>query len=366
MPDGQQQHLEANGAERVVDIGVEGMSCASCVVRIERAVQAVPGVREASVNLATGRARIRSDAETEIGAIVSAVQAAGYEPRTESITLAVEGMTCASCVERVERALKAVPGVLDASVNLAAGAATARVPLGAVSVADLIGAVAGVGYEARVARGSSEERAERQAARDEEAEKLRRQMMVAGTLTLPVVVIDMGSHLVPAFHHWLLGLMSQQAIYVVLFVLASIVQFGPGWQFYAKGWPALRRLAPDMNSLVMLGTSAAWGYSVVATFAPGVLPEGAVNVYFEAAAVIVTLILLGRWLEALARGRTSARDHGPPEAAGEDRAGAAGRRGAGCADRGGRRRRRHPRPPWREDPGRRRPCSKGRALSTRR
>ncbi|WP_227418368.1 heavy metal translocating P-type ATPase [Roseitranquillus sediminis] len=306
MPDGQQQHLETGGEGRIVDISIEGMSCASCVVRIERVVGAVPGVKEASVNLATGRARIQSDAETDVATIVSAVHAAGYEPRIETITLAVEGMTCASCVGRVERALKAVPGVLEASVNLAAGAATVRVPSGAVGAADLIGAVERVGYEARVASGSSEERAERQAARDEEVGKLRRQVILAGALTLPVVVLDMGSHLVPAFHHWLLGLMSQQAIYVVLFALASIVQFGPGWQFYAKGWPALRRLAPDMNSLVMLGTSAAWGYSVVATFAPGVLPAGAVNVYFEAAAVIVTLILLGRWLEALARGRTSA------------------------------------------------------------
>jgi heavy metal translocating P-type ATPase len=177
---------------------------------------------------------------------------------------------------------------------------------GTVTVADLIGAAGRVGYEARVAHGSGEERAERQAAQDREAADLKGQATLAGALTLPIVVLDMGSHLVPAFHHWLLGLMSQQAIYIVLFVLASIVQFGPGWQFYAKGWPALRRLAPDMNSLVMLGTSAAWGYSVVATFAPGVLPAAAANVYFEAAAVIVTLILLGRWLEALARGRTSA------------------------------------------------------------
>lgn len=306
MPDGQQQDVMIGDNGRIIDIGIEGMSCASCVTRIERAVEAVPGVQDASVNLATGRARVRAGSAAEMGSIVSAVQAAGYQPRIEVVSLAVEGMTCASCVGRVERALKGVPGVLDASVNLAAGAATVRVPSGAVAVADLIEAVAGVGYEARLAQGSSEERAERQAARDREADHLRRQVILAGALTLPIVVLDMGSHLVPAFHHWLLGMMSQQAIYIVLFALASVVQFGPGWQFYAKGWPALLRLAPDMNSLVMLGTSAAWGYSVVATFAPGVLPAGAVNVYFEAAAVIVTLILLGRWLEALARGRTSA------------------------------------------------------------
>src|SRR5699024_10011912 len=109
MPDGQQQNIDAGGDTRVIDIGVEGMSCASCVTRIERAVEAVPGVHDASVNLATGRARVRADAETGIESIVSAVQAASYQPRIEVMNLAVDGMTCASCVGRVERALRAVP-----------------------------------------------------------------------------------------------------------------------------------------------------------------------------------------------------------------------------------------------------------------
>ena len=295
----------ASGASEVIDIGIEGMSCASCVARIERAVEALPGVEDAAVNLATGRARVRINGAS-LKSIVSAVQAAGYELRVEVVTLAIEEMTCASCVGRVERALKAVPGVLDASVNLAAGSAQVRLPSGAVTAAALVAAVEGAGYPARVAQGTSAERAEREAQRDAEVGDLRRQLVTAGALTVPIVVLDMGSHLVPAFHHWLLGLVGQEAIYVVLFVLASLVQFGPGWQFYRKGWPALRRGAPDMNSLVMVGTSAAWGYSTVATFLPGLLPADAVNVYFEASAVIVTLILLGRWLEALARGRTSA------------------------------------------------------------
>ncbi len=225
---------------------------------------------------------------------------------TKVIGLGIEGMTCASCVGRVERALKAVPGVVGASVNLATQSATVQVPTDAQAAPDLIAAVEQVGYAARITRGSAEERAERQAARDRETGQLGRQVSIAALLTLPIVILDMGTHLVPGFHHWLLGMMGQQALFLVLFVLATAVQFGPGRQFYLKGWPALVRGAPDMNSLVMVGTSAAWGYSVLATFAPGVLPEGAVNVYFEAAAVIVTLILLGRWLEALARGRTSA------------------------------------------------------------
>ncbi|SHI35587.1 heavy metal translocating P-type ATPase [Wenxinia saemankumensis] len=305
MPDGQRS-IDEGGAGRVFDIGIDGMTCASCVGRVERALGKVPGVSEASVNLATGRARVRAAAGTGIGALVETVEATGYQPRLEQVTLAVEGMTCASCVGRVDRALKAVPGVLDASVNLAAGTAVVRIPAGAVSAADLVAAVGRVGYEAKPASGSGEERAERQAARDEDARHLRRQLILAGALTLPVVVLDMGSHLVPGFHHWLLGWTSQQNIHLILFALATSVLFGPGWQFHARGWPALLRGGPDMNSLVALGTSAAWGYSVVATFAPGLLPAGTSGVYFEAAAVIVTLILLGRWLEALARGRTSA------------------------------------------------------------
>ncbi|HLS58866.1 MAG TPA: copper ion binding protein, partial [Paracoccaceae bacterium] len=290
--------MELTGDARVIDIGIEGMHCASCVARVERGLEAVPGVRDASVNLATGRARVRADAQIDVGNIVSAIEAAGYQTRTDLVRLTIEGMSCASCVGRVERALRALPGVVEATVNLAAGTATVRLVAGTVTSARLIAAIGDAGYAAKLTEDGTEARAEREAAREREAEDLKGQVILAGALTLPIVIIDMGSHLVPAFHGWLLGMMSQQTIHIILFVLASLVLFGPGRQFLARGWPALRRLAPDMNSLVMLGTSAAWGYSVVATFLPGLLPAGSANVYFEASAVIVTLILLGRWLEA--------------------------------------------------------------------
>ena len=115
----------------------------------------------------------------------------------------------------------------------------------------------------------------------------------------------MGAHLVPAFGARVHGSFGLQNSFYVQFLLGTIVQFGPGLRFYRHGWPALLRGAPDMNSLVMLGTSAAWGYSVVATFLPQTLPAGTVHVYYEAAAVIVTLILVGRTMEAVAKGRTS-------------------------------------------------------------
>ena len=122
--------------------------------------------------------------------------------------------------------------------------------------------------------------------------------MVAAILTLPVFILEMGSHLIPAMHHWVMGVLGEQTSWYIQFALATVVLFGPGLRFFRKGVPALLRGAPDMNSLVSVGTAAAYGYSVVATFVPEVLPQRTANVYFEAAAVIVTLILLGRALEA--------------------------------------------------------------------
>jgi Cu+-exporting ATPase len=134
---------------------------------------------------------------------------------------------------------------------------------------------------------------------------LRRSLLIAAIFTLPVFILEMGSHLIPAMHHWVMGVLGQQTSWYIQFVLATLVLFGPGLRFFRKGVPALLRGAPDMNSLVSVGTAAAYGYSLVATFLPGVLPQGTANVYFEASTVIVTLILLGRTLEARAKGRTS-------------------------------------------------------------
>ena len=141
--------------------------------------------------------------------------------------------------------------------------------------------------------------------RDDEARLLKRDLIVAATLTLPVFLLEMGGHMVPALHHWIAATIGLRASWLLQFVLTTLVLLLPGRRFYLKGLPALARLAPDMNSLVAVGTLAAWGFSSVATFWPALLPAGTVAVYFEAAAVIVTLILLGRWLEAKAKGRTS-------------------------------------------------------------
>ncbi|MGE0280464.1 MAG: heavy metal translocating P-type ATPase [Rhizobiaceae bacterium] len=282
---------------------IEGMTCASCVGRVERAIAKLPVVSKASVNLATERAEVTFAEAPDVGAVVNAIADAGYAVPEDTIELSVEGMTCASCVGRIEKALRAVPGVTDASVNLATERAAVRYLRGVVDVGDLIGAVRGAGYEARAA--SAETGNQEQEARAIEMTRLQRSLAVAAALTVPIVVLEMGAHFVPAIHDFVMNTIGMRQSWYVQFALASLVLFGPGLRFHQKGVPALIRFAPDMNSLVALGTIAAWGYSVVATFAPQTLPAGTANVYYEAAAVIVTLILLGRYLEARAKGRTS-------------------------------------------------------------
>ncbi|NSY51460.1 MULTISPECIES: heavy metal translocating P-type ATPase [Rhizobium/Agrobacterium group] len=285
------------------DFGIEGMSCASCVVRVEKAIAAVPGVASAIVNLATERATVTYNEVVPTEAVLQAIEKAGYEPKLETRELGVEGMTCASCVSRVEKALKSVQGVRQATVNLATEKATVRVVSG-TSTLVLEDAVRAAGYEVRriTAVRSTDNDEDR---RDREANRLTMSLALSAALTLPLFVLEMGSHFIPALHDWIMVNIGMGNNLVIQFVLATAVLFGPGLRFFRKGVPNLLHWTPDMNSLVVLGTSAAWGYSVVATFLPGILPPGTANVYYEAAAVIVTLILLGRTLEARAKGKTS-------------------------------------------------------------
>jgi len=225
-------------------------------------------------------------------------------PAEAELVLSVGGMHCASCVGRVEKAILDAPGVRAASVNLASGRAFVRMDDGAASHADAVAeAIRGAGFEAEPLVDSPEQSQRESDARAEESRALRRAFVIAALLTAPIFVLEMGSHLWPAMAQRLADTIGTARLHLLYFVLATGVQFGPGLRFYRSGWPALARGAPDMNSLVMLGSSAAWGYSVVAVFFSGLLPAGTANVYFEASAVIISLILGGRYLEARARGR---------------------------------------------------------------
>lgn len=296
---------ELDAPSATLRLRVEGMSCASCVGRVENALKALPGVTRTSVNLVTERAVVDFSVQPDPLAVIGAVKTAGYEVVSETAELLVEGMSCASCVGRVEKVLKALPGVLDASVNLATEKARIDYLGGSVSTSDMIAAVASAGYGARTVTKGAVAKDEEAARREREMRSLRNALLLAAVLTVPVVVLEMGSHLVSAIHMWVMETIGQKGNWYLQFALTTLVLFGPGLRFFVKGVPALLRGGPDMNTLVSLGTGAAWAYSVVATFAPGLLPEGTHSVYYEAATVIVALILLGRWLEARAKGRTS-------------------------------------------------------------
>ncbi|MBT8169522.1 heavy metal translocating P-type ATPase [Phaeobacter gallaeciensis] len=284
-----------------VRLQITGMNCASCVGRVERALLAVPGVESAAVNLANESAQITHTSAVSVADLVTLLDDVGYPAEVEEITLDVQNMSCASCVGRVERALNAGDGVLGAAVNLATETATVRYAAGANTPAGVAALATDAGYPAAITSAQESDRDQRKA---DEIDELARRTLFAAVLALPVFIIEMGSHLIPGMHHLIMGTIGLQSSHYLQFLLTSLVLFGPGLSFYTKGFPALFKGAPDMNSLVALGTSAAYGFSLVATFAPGVLPAGTANVYYEAAAVIVVLILLGRLLEARAKGRT--------------------------------------------------------------
>ncbi|HWT64391.1 MAG TPA: copper ion binding protein, partial [Ochrobactrum sp.] len=236
-------------------IPVEGMSCASCVSSIEKAVAKVPGVDKVLVNLATERADVTFKAAPDMPAVIDAIRKAGYDVPSGSVDLAIEGMSCASCVSKVEKSLNAVPGVTRASVNLATERAHVELA-GQVPLRDLIKAVETAGYEARsLDEARSDAKQETQSdKRDAEAAELKKSVILAAVLTLPVFILEMGSHIIPAVHMFVMDTIGMQNSWYFQFVLTTMVLFGPGMRFFKKGIPALLRATPDMNSLVVVGT----------------------------------------------------------------------------------------------------------------
>ncbi len=279
---------------------IDGLHCASCVSRAESALATVAHVATAQVNLASESATITMDGTVPASALDAALRGIGKPARLAEVDLVIEGMTCASCVARIEAALAGVPGVVEARVNLANG--TAHVSMLGSDTGALIDAVRNTGYGADQ-KSAADDADDRKSA---EAAALARNTVIAAALTLPVFVIEMGGHLFPAWHDLVHRSIGMQASWTLQFVLTTIVLAWPGRGFFTAGIPSLLRRAPDMNALVVLGASAAYLFSAVSLFAPSLLPAGARAVYFEAACVIVTLILMGRWLESRAKGKTGA------------------------------------------------------------
>ncbi|HXK57521.1 MAG TPA: copper ion binding protein, partial [Gammaproteobacteria bacterium] len=291
---------------RQIEIGIEGMTCASCSARVETALCRLDGVTAAPVNLATKRATISFD-ESILApeTLVDSVREVGYTPVVDELEIGVGGMTCANCSARVERALNKLPGVIEASVNLATERASVRYLPATLGPDDIARAIEESGYEPRPLD-SGDGEAREQAANEANRRAMRHDLWVAAALTLPVFVLAMGSHFVPGFHSALTSLAPQGLWDWSQALLTTAVIFGPGRRFFRPGWIAYRHLSPDMNSLVMTGTGAAWAYSMLLLLLPGIFPPDARNLYFESAAVVLSVILMGKYLEELAKGRTSA------------------------------------------------------------
>ena len=292
-------------------VGIAGMTCASCSARVEKVLKQLPGVTDATVNLATETVTISG--ETDVASVQRAIEKAGFSVPAESFTFDITGMTCASCSARVEKALAKVPGVLDASVNLATERATVKVTQG-TSAATLIAAVERAGYGAQLPAPSGEAPAAPAHALPDWWP-----MALAILLSLPLIVPMFGNLF---GMHWMLPGWLQMA-------LATPVQLWLGARFYRAGWKALRAGSGNMDLLVAVGTSAAYGLCVYLLFTRA----DPMHLYFEASAVVISLVLLGKWLESTCQ----APDHrGHPRPAGlasNHRAGAARRRRSRPADR---------------------------------
>ncbi len=269
-----------------IDLPITGMTCASCASRVEVALSRLPGIDAANVNLATEKATLRASSVIDVGGAIAAIEKAGYGVALDTLEITLGGMTCASCVGRVEQAIGKLPGVLKATVNLATEQASVQFVSGTLTAAQIINAVQKAGYEA--AQKTTDSKPGAQVSRREGIH-----VIAAAILTLPLVVPMAGEWL---GQHWMLPAWWQ-------FLLATPVQFYLGARFYRAGWKALLAKSGNMDLLVALGTSAAYGLSIYQW--QGAESDAMPHLYFEASAVVITLVLLGKWLEARAKRQTT-------------------------------------------------------------
>ncbi len=281
---------------------VSGMTCASCVSHVEGALKELPGVNHVVVNLATAKASLTFDPQkVNVGQMRKAIEDIGYEIPASELTLDVKGMTCASCVAHVEGALQELEGVQQATVNLGLGTAKVTYIPGLVSASVMKRAVQDAGYEASERSAGTDTLDRERQAREDEIKRQGRNLIIAASIGMIVMTgtfYDMLGPLkaiVPVWlsYKWVIGL------------LTTPIVFGPGRQFFTNSWRGLKHGVTDMNLLYATGIGAAYGIAVINTLFPkaGFGGEGAT--FFESAALLATFIILGRWLEALTRGRTS-------------------------------------------------------------
>jgi len=290
----QEQRLER------IDLPIVGMSCASCASTIQRGLSGLKGVSKANVNFATSKATVLFEPRlVKPEDFISSVKKSGYEVGTASLEIPIQGMECASCVQAIEKALQRTNGVVRASVNLATGKAKVEYLPSETSFAELKKSIESTGY--KVLEVSSKEEVEdvERIIREKEYKKLKIKFLIGAVLGL---IIFLGS-----MRHWFPWVPALLSDYFVLWAIATPVQFWIGWQFYRGAWGSFRHRNADMNTLIAVGTSAAYLYSVAATLLPSFFEKGGIRpeVYFDTSALIIVLILLGKLLEARAKGQTS-------------------------------------------------------------
>jgi Cu+-exporting ATPase len=302
------KHLPSSGGEglKKIEIPITGMSCASCVAKIEKGLSKMSGISDAKVNFATEKATITFDpSRVHMGDFVSTINDLGYQAGMEKITFPIHGMSCASCVKKVENALSGLEGVVRANVNFATERASVEYIPGAVSMDDFRRAVKDAGYEIlEIETVGKEDVVDREkATREAEYRKLKRKFISGVVLVIPVFLLA----------YWrMLGLsnlfnLSREVNFYLQLIFQTPIQFWVGWLFYVGAWKTAKHKSADMNTLIAVGTSAAYLYSVLAVFLPWLFAaKGLVaEVYFDTAGAIIVLILLGRLLESRAKGQTS-------------------------------------------------------------
>ncbi|MCF6354422.1 MAG: heavy metal translocating P-type ATPase [Candidatus Polarisedimenticolaceae bacterium] len=269
---------------------INGMSCAACSTRLERVMSRLPGVQQAAVNLASESIALYFDAaKLTVEALITAISKAGFSVPLETLQLAISGMSCAACSARLERVLSRTDGVVSASVNLAAEQASIVVPAGACSLSDLITVIRKAGFGATPVISTAEQLAAKEQANRALDRKEQIHLLLAAALSLPLLLpmllMPFGIHL--ALPGWL------------QFALATPVQFWLGARFYVGAYRSLRGGAGNMDLLIAMGTSAAWGLSSWVMLSPG--GAAGEHLYFESSAMIITLVLFGKWMERRAR-----------------------------------------------------------------
>ncbi len=286
-------------ASKRLELPITGITCAGCAARIERGIGRLQGIEQANVNAATATLSVIYDPGTVSEKdLVNAVRDLGYDAGFEVVSFRVLGMHCASCVARIERSIAAVDGVILANINLATEEASVEFVQGQISPEEIREKVRDLGYDVPEETAQEEESVE--TAPVDQSRGWRDRFVISAILTLPIVIGSLGdfhsiAHLIPAILTYP----------IVQLMLATPVQFWAGWPFYRGAWAGLKHATADMNTLIAVGSSAAYLYSAATIFFPGFFKAGSAPVYFDTSAVIITLILLGRFLEARARGRTS-------------------------------------------------------------